>query len=63
MTVVLNLDFEDVVDETGFCRDASRQSFVINSSVKGGAILEVSSDADIDRVMPFIRQAYEDVYG
>ena len=63
LTVVLNLDFEEVSDQSSFCRDASRRSFIMYASVKGGVYFQVWSDDDIERAMPYIRQAYEKASG
>jgi len=58
LTVVLNLDYEEINDEAGFCSDATRQTFIMYASYKGGTFLTIRNDADIEQAMPFMLQAY-----
>ncbi|NQS98640.1 MAG: DUF262 domain-containing protein [candidate division Zixibacteria bacterium] len=63
LTVLLNLDFIEVSDDSEICRDATIQSFITNSTVKGGVFLQIYSETDIDKAMLFIRQTYENAIG
>lgn len=63
LVVILNLDFEEVVDESSFCKDASHHVFFTYATVKGGVFLVIHTAEDIDRAMPYILQAYEKASG
>ena len=63
LLVILNIDFDEVDDDTGYCRDATKKAFIINSTEKGGVFLLIKNTDDIGLAMPFIKKAYEKVSG
>jgi len=59
ITLVLNLEFEEAGDDTGFCRNAADRSFFINAPVRGGVYIQIYSTPGIDKAMLYLRNAYE----
>jgi uncharacterized protein with ParB-like and HNH nuclease domain/predicted transport protein len=59
LVVLLNVDFDEVNDGTAFCQDTSRKSFIANSTEKGGVLIRIDKEDDVDRAMPFVQLAYE----
>lgn len=59
LTLVLNLEFEETGDDTGFSRNAADRRFFINASVWGGVFMQIYSHDDIDKAMRYLRYAYE----
>ena len=59
LTLVLNLEFEETEDDTGFCKNAANRSFFINATVRGGVYIQIYSVSDIDMAMTYLRNAYE----
>jgi len=59
LDLVLDLDFDEIDDPNGFCRDTSQQSHVKNCTVNGGIILQVNNEESIDKAMQFIAMAYD----
>ena len=52
-----------VEDDSGYCKDAAKKAYIMHSSVKGGVFCPVWNEDYIEKVIPFIRQAYEKASG
>ena len=59
LVLLLNLDFEEIMDDEGVCRDASKKAYFVGATVTGGVFIPVWSKDDMGKAMPYLRQAYE----
>ena len=61
ITLILNLDFEEIDDPSQRAADASERAFIVNATETGGVLFRVEETADIAPAIHLIRQAYEKV--
>jgi hypothetical protein len=59
MTLLLDLDFNEVDDPLDIARDASEYKFLVNAVYEGGVLLSILDPEDIENSLPLIRQAWE----
>lgn len=59
ITLLLALDFNEIIDPSEVARDASEKEFFVNSVYDGGVSISVWKAADIENALPMIRQAWE----
>jgi predicted transport protein len=58
LTLLLALDFNEIDDTSGLAQDATQWKFFIHARHEGGVSLRVGDAAEIDSVLPLIRQAH-----
>ena len=58
LTLLLAPDYSDIDDNSGFVKDASEWKYLAHSRHDGGGITHVSSEEDVIKVVPFVRQAF-----
>jgi predicted transport protein len=58
ISLLLALDFDEIDDPLGLAQDASQWKFLVNARHEGGVLLNLSSIAEIDSVIPLIKQAH-----
>jgi predicted transport protein len=58
LTLLLDLDFNEVVDTSGIAQDASQWKYFKSAAHGGGVTIAIYGEADIEKAMPVIRQAY-----
>ena len=58
LTLLLSSDYADIDDSTGFVKDASEWKYLAHSRHDGGGITHISSEEDVIKVVPFVRQAF-----
>jgi uncharacterized protein with ParB-like and HNH nuclease domain/predicted transport protein len=59
ITLLLDLDFNEVDDPSDIARDASEYKFLVNAVYEGGVIVSIWDPDDIEKSLPLIRQAWE----
>lgn len=59
ITLVLDLDFNEIEDPSGIANDTSEHKFFINAVYEGGVYVPIMQPDDIEKAMPMIRQAWE----
>jgi predicted transport protein len=59
ITLLLDLDFNEVDDPSNIARDASEYKFLVNAVYEGGVLVSILDPDDIDKSLPIIRQAWE----
>jgi predicted transport protein len=59
ITLLLDLDFNEVDDPQDIAKDASEYKFLVNAVYDGGVIISVWDVNDIEKSLPLIRQAWE----
>jgi predicted transport protein len=59
ITLLLDLDFNEVDDASDIARDASEYKFLVNAVYEGGVIVSIWEPDDIEKSLPLIRQAWE----
>ncbi|MCP4615278.1 MAG: DUF262 domain-containing protein [Bradyrhizobium sp.] len=59
ITLLLDLDFNEVDDPTDIARDASEYKFLVNAVHEGGVLVSIMDGDDIEKSLPIIRQAWE----
>ena len=59
ITLLLDLDFNEVDDPFGIANDTSEYKFLVNAVHEGGVLVSILSAEDIERSLPLIRQAWE----
>jgi predicted transport protein len=59
ITLLLDLDFNEVDDPQDIAKDASEYKFLVNAVYEGGVIISVWDVNDIEKSLPLIRQAWE----
>ena len=59
ITLLLPLDFNEVLDPSGFACDATEWKFFVNAQYEGGVCLRIREEEDVDKAMPIVRQAQE----
>jgi predicted transport protein len=63
LTLLLDLDFNELTDSSGIAQDASKYRFFVNAQHSGGVFIEVSTTADLERALPTIRLSRERARG
>jgi uncharacterized protein with ParB-like and HNH nuclease domain/predicted transport protein len=58
LTLLLNLDFADCIDQNARIRDASEYAFIVNATEKGGVIYGVEHDEHLLPALAVIRQSF-----
>jgi predicted transport protein len=59
ITLLLDLDFNEVDDPINIARDASEYKFLVNAVNEGGVLVSILDADDIEKSIPLIRQAWE----
>ncbi|MCS4104591.1 putative transport protein [Bradyrhizobium elkanii] len=59
ITLLLDLDFNEVDDPLNIADDASEFKFLVNAVYEGGVLVSVLDFDDIEKSIPLIRQAWE----
>lgn len=59
ITLLLDLDFNEVDDPEDITRDASEYKFLVNAVYAGGVLISILDADDIEKSVPIIRQAWE----
>jgi len=59
ITLLLDLDFNEVDDPMDMARDASEYKFLVNAVYEGGVLVSILDTEDIENSLPLIRQAWE----
>jgi uncharacterized protein with ParB-like and HNH nuclease domain/predicted transport protein len=59
ITLLLDLDFNEVDDPLDIARDASEFKFLVNAVYEGGVLISIREPEDIEKAIPLIRQAWE----
>jgi uncharacterized protein with ParB-like and HNH nuclease domain/predicted transport protein len=59
ITLLLDLDFNEVDDPSNIARDASEYKFLVNAVHEGGVLVSILDADDIEKSLPLIRQAWE----
>ena len=59
ITLLLDLDFNEVDDPLNIANDASEYKFLVNAVYEGGVLVSVLDADDIEKSIPLIRQAWE----
>jgi len=57
--LLLALDFNEVEEPPSIVRDAAQSKFIVHASYDAGVYARIKSDADIEKIFPLIRKAYE----
>lgn len=58
LTLLLNLDFNEIDDASGIAEDATRWKFFVHAQYQGGVFASVADENAIEGAMPLIRQAH-----
>ena len=58
ISLLLALDFDEIDDPSGLAQDATQWKFLVNARHEGGVLLSVSNVAEIESVLPLVRQAH-----
>lgn len=56
--LLLALDFDELDDPHSIAQDATQWKFLVNASHEGGVLLNIRETSDIEKALPFIRQAH-----
>jgi uncharacterized protein with ParB-like and HNH nuclease domain/predicted transport protein len=59
ITLILDLDFNEVDDPSGIAKDTSQNKFFVNAVYDGGVYVSIRESEDIEKAVPIIRQAWE----
>lgn len=59
ITLLLDLDFNEVDDPLNIANDASEYKFLVNAVYEGGVLVSILDTDDIEKSLPLIRQAWE----
>jgi predicted transport protein len=59
LTLLLDLDFNEVDDPCGIAKDTSQQQFFVNAVYEGGVYVSIRETEDIEKALPMIRQAWD----
>jgi predicted transport protein len=59
ITLLLDLDFNEVDDPFDIARDASEFKFLVNAVNEGGVLVSVLNADDMEKSIPLIRQAWD----
>ena len=59
ITLLLDLDFNEVEDPLNIANDASEYKFLVNAVYEGGVLVSILDSDDIEKSLPLIRQAWE----
>ncbi len=59
ITLLLDLDFNEVDDPLNIANDTSEYKFLVNAVYEGGVLVSILSADDIENSLPLIRQAWE----
>jgi predicted transport protein len=59
ITLLLDLDFNEVEDPSNIAHDASEYKFLVNAVYEGGVLVSIYDADDIEKSLPLIRQAWE----
>ncbi|MEY9575923.1 putative transport protein [Bradyrhizobium diazoefficiens] len=59
ITLLLDLDFNEVDDPLNIANDASEYKFLVNAVYEGGVLVSILDADDIEKSLPLIRQAWE----
>jgi predicted transport protein len=59
ITLLLDLDFNEVDDPSNIANDASEYKFLVNAVYEGGVLVSILDADDIEKSLPLIRQAWE----
>lgn len=59
ITLLLDLEFNEVDDPLEIARDASEFKFLVNAVHEGGVLISIWDSGDIEKSLPLIRQAWE----
>jgi predicted transport protein len=59
ITLLLDLDFNEVDDPLNIANDASEFKFLVNAVYEGGVLVSILDTNDIENALPLIRQAWE----
>lgn len=59
ITLLLDLDFNEVDDPLNIAHDASEYKFLVNAVHEGGVLVSILGADDIENSLPLIRQAWE----
>lgn len=59
ITLLLDLDFNEVDDPSAIAKDTSEHKFFVNAVYEGGVYVPIWESGDIEKVLPIIRQAWE----
>jgi predicted transport protein len=59
ITLLLDLDFNEVDDPLSVANDASEYKFLVNAVYEGGVLVSILDADDIEKSLPLIRQAWE----
>lgn len=58
LTLLLDLQFSEIDDQTGLAEDASQQQFFVHAKHQGGVAVKIWWPGAIEKAMPLIRMAY-----
>jgi predicted transport protein len=59
ITLLLDLDFNEVDDAFEIARDTSQQQFFVNAVYEGRVSVSIRKIDDIEQALPMIRQAWD----
>ena len=59
ITLLLDLDFNEVDDPSNIARDTTEYKFLVNAVYEGGVLISVWDADDVENSLPIIRQAWE----
>jgi predicted transport protein len=59
ITLLLDLDFNEVDDPLNIANDASEYKFLVNAVYEGGVLISILDAHGIEKSLPLIRQAWE----
>ena len=59
ITLLLDLDFNEVDDPLNIANDTSEYKFLVNAVYEGGVLVSILNADDIEKSLPLIRQAWE----
>ena len=58
LTLLLNIDFNEIDDPSGLAEDATQWKFLVHAQHQGGVSASISDIAALDRAIPLVRQAH-----
>jgi uncharacterized protein with ParB-like and HNH nuclease domain/predicted transport protein len=61
LTLLLNLDFDDIDDPSRLASDATERAFIIHATEVGGVLFRVSKSEHLGPALHLVKQAYERV--
>jgi len=61
ITLLANIDFDDIDDPSGVAQDASVYAFIANASESGGVLYSLREADQVQAAMHVVQQAYERV--